>query len=51
MILNANYCVLTPLAKQELKNFLTTGKLNIHIQTVDEKGHASIHPYGTINII
>jgi general stress protein 26 len=33
-----------PLSEQETKNFLTTGKLNIHLGTVDEKGHANIHP-------
>jgi general stress protein 26 len=33
-----------PLTEQETKNFLTAGKLNVHLGTVDEKGDANIHP-------
>ena len=33
-----------PLTEQETKDFLTTKLLNIHLGTVDEKGHANIHP-------
>jgi uncharacterized protein YhbP (UPF0306 family) len=43
-ILNANPGVGAPLTEQQTKDFLTTSKLNIHIGTVDEKGHANIHP-------
>ena len=43
-ILNASPGVGAPLTEQQTKDFLTTSKLNIHIGTVDEKGHANIHP-------
>jgi general stress protein 26 len=43
-ILNANPYFGIPLTEQETKNILTTGKLMIHLGTVDEKGHANIHP-------
>jgi len=43
-ILNGNPGVGIPLTEQQTKDFLNTSKLNIHIGTVDEKGHASIHP-------
>lgn len=43
-ILNASPGFGGPLSEQETKDFLTTGKLNIHLGTVDEKGHANIHP-------
>jgi hypothetical protein len=43
-ILNANPGVGAPLTEQQTKDFLTASKLNIHIGTVDEKGHANIHP-------
>jgi general stress protein 26 len=33
-----------PLSEQETKEFLTTKVLNVHLGTVDEKGHANIHP-------
>lgn len=33
-----------PLLEQETKDFLTTKVLNIHLGTVDEKGHANVHP-------
>ena len=43
-ILNGNPGVGIPLTEQQTKDFLNTSKLNIHIGTVDEKGHANIHP-------
>ncbi len=43
-ILNASPGFGAPLNEQEIKDFLTTGKLNIHLGTIDEKGHANIHP-------
>jgi general stress protein 26 len=43
-ILNANPYFGIPLTEQETKNILTTGTLMIHLGTVDEKGHANIHP-------
>ncbi|MGH9985659.1 MAG: pyridoxamine 5'-phosphate oxidase family protein [Nitrososphaeraceae archaeon] len=36
----------TPLSEQDIKDFLTTKVLNIHLGTVDENGHANIHPVG-----
>jgi uncharacterized pyridoxamine 5'-phosphate oxidase family protein len=33
-----------PLTEQETKEFLATKVLNVHLGTVDEKGHANIHP-------
>jgi general stress protein 26 len=33
-----------PLNEQETKDFLTAGKLNVHLGAVDEKGDANIHP-------
>jgi hypothetical protein len=33
-----------PLSEHDIKDFLTTKVLNIHLGTVDEKGHANIHP-------
>jgi general stress protein 26 len=33
-----------PLNEQETKDFLTAGKLNVHLGTVDESGDANIHP-------
>jgi hypothetical protein len=35
-----------PLSEQELKDFLTTKVLNMHLGTVDENGHAIIRPVG-----
>jgi Pyridoxamine 5'-phosphate oxidase len=32
------------LSEQEIKDFLTTKVLNVHLGTVDESGHANIHP-------
>ena len=44
-ILNANpYFGMLLLTEQETKDILTTGTLMIHLGTVDEKGHANIHP-------
>jgi general stress protein 26 len=33
-----------PLSEQEIKDFLTTKVLMLHLGTVDEKGHTNIHP-------
>jgi uncharacterized protein YhbP (UPF0306 family) len=33
-----------PLTKQQINEFLTTQILNIYLGTLDEKGHANIHP-------
>jgi general stress protein 26 len=43
-ILNASPGFGAPLNEEETVQFLTTGKLNIHLGTVDEKGHANVHP-------
>lgn len=43
-IIDASPGVGAPLTEQEIKDFLTTKVLNIHLGTVDEKGHANIHP-------
>jgi general stress protein 26 len=43
-ILNANPGFGAPLNEQETKNFLSAGKLNMHLGTVDEKGDANVHP-------
>jgi len=43
-ILNANPSFGAPLNEQETVHFLTTGKLNVHLGTVDEKGHPNVHP-------
>ena len=32
----------TPLSEQDIKDFLTTKVLNVHLGTVDENGHANI---------
>ena len=45
-ILNASPEFGAPLSEQDLKEFLTTKVLNLHLGTVDEKGHANIHPVG-----
>ena len=45
-ILNASPGFGTPLTEQEIKTFLTTKVLNLHLGTVDEKGHANVHPVG-----
>jgi general stress protein 26 len=43
-ILNGNPGFGAPLNGQEIKDFLTAGKLNIHLGTVDGKGDANIYP-------
>jgi uncharacterized pyridoxamine 5'-phosphate oxidase family protein len=43
-ILNANPFFGVPLTEQETKDILTRGTLMIHLGTIDEKGHANIHP-------
>jgi len=43
-ILSASPGFGAPLSEQESKDFLATGKLNVHLGTVDENGHAYIHP-------
>lgn len=45
-ILNASPGFGAPLGEQDLKEFLTTKVLNLYLGTVDEKGHANIHPVG-----
>ncbi len=43
-ILNSSPEFGAPLTEQEIKDFLTTKVLTLHLGTVDEKGHANIHP-------
>ena len=43
-IIDASPGIGAPLTEQETKDFLTTKVLNVHLGTVDEKGHANIHP-------
>lgn len=43
-ILNANPGFGAPLDEQETNDFLSNGKLNVHLGTVDEKGHPNVHP-------
>jgi general stress protein 26 len=43
-ILNGSPGFGAPLDEQETTDFLSTGKLNVHLGTVDEKGHANVHP-------
>ena len=43
-ILNASPGFGVPLSEQETIDFMKTGKLNIHLGTVDEKGHPNVHP-------
>jgi general stress protein 26 len=45
-ILNASPGFGAPLSEQDLKEFLTSKVLNLHLGTVDEKGHANVHPVG-----
>jgi hypothetical protein len=42
-ILNANPYFGAPLSEQEIKHILMAGILLIHLETVDEKGHADIN--------
>ncbi len=43
-ILNGSPGFGAPLNEQETVDFLTNGKLNIHLGTLDEKGHPNVHP-------
>jgi general stress protein 26 len=43
-ILNGSPGFGSPLNEEEIKTFLTNNKLNVHLGTVDEKGHPNIHP-------
>jgi hypothetical protein len=43
-ILNASPGFGASLSEQDLKEFLTTRVLNLHLGTVDEKGYANVHP-------
>jgi hypothetical protein len=43
-ILNAIPGFGAPLSEQEIKDFLGTKVLNVHLGTVDEKDDANIHP-------
>ncbi len=43
-ILNASPSFGSPLTEQEIKDFLTNSKLNVHLGTVDEKQEPNIHP-------
>ena len=43
-ILNASPGFGAPLSEQEIKAFLTSKVLNVHLGTVDEDGDANIHP-------
>jgi hypothetical protein len=43
-ILDGSPGVGTPLSEQDIKDFLTTKVLNVHLGTVDENGHSNIHP-------
>jgi general stress protein 26 len=45
-ILNASPGFGAPLSEQEVKDFLTTKVLNLHLGTLDENGHANIHHVG-----
>jgi general stress protein 26 len=45
-ILNASPGFGAPLSEQEVKDFLTTKVLNLHLRTLDENGHANIHHVG-----
>src|SRR5918995_3274098 len=50
-ILNGSPGIGAPLNEQETVDFLTTGKLNIHLGTVDEKGEQMFILHGTIMIL
>jgi general stress protein 26 len=45
-ILDASPGFGAPLSEQEIKDFLTMKVLMLHLGTVDENGHANIHPVG-----
>ena len=52
-ILNAAPTMSLPLTEQELIDFLTNSKLNVHLGTLDEKQEPNIHPawfyYNSLN--
>ena len=43
-IYNASPGFGAPLTENEISNFLTNSKLNLHIGTLDKKGEPNIHP-------
>ncbi len=43
-IVNASPGFGVPLNEEAIKDFLTNGKLNVHLGRIDEKGDANIHP-------
>jgi nitroimidazol reductase NimA-like FMN-containing flavoprotein (pyridoxamine 5'-phosphate oxidase superfamily) len=43
-IFNASPGFGAPLTEEEVKDFLTNSKLNVHLGTVDENGDSNIHP-------
>jgi general stress protein 26 len=43
-ILNGSPGFGAPLNEQETLHFLATGKLNVHLGTVDDKGYPNVHP-------
>jgi nitroimidazol reductase NimA-like FMN-containing flavoprotein (pyridoxamine 5'-phosphate oxidase superfamily) len=43
-ILNADPKFGRPLTENQIKDFLSNSRLNIHIATIDEKGEPNIHP-------
>ena len=43
-ILDSSAGLGAPLNEQETKDFLMSKVLNVHLGTVDEKGHANVHP-------
>ncbi|MGD9535529.1 MAG: pyridoxamine 5'-phosphate oxidase family protein [Candidatus Nitrosocosmicus sp.] len=43
-ILNGNPGLGVPLNEQETVKFLTTGKLNLHLGTLDKSGYPNVHP-------
>ena len=45
-ILDASPGFGAPLSEQEIKDFLAMKVLMLHLGTVDENGHANIHPVG-----
>jgi len=45
-ILNASPGFGAPFSEQKITDFLTTKVLMLHLGTVDENGHANIHPIG-----
>jgi hypothetical protein len=45
-ILNGSPGFGAPLSELDLRDFLTTKVLNLHLGTTDEEGHPNIHPVG-----